>query len=156
MKNGSFLLIFWQYKINIQCLRKWDVRDWWSNWTMAGRTGSQRQIMLFTCCTIMHWDILDFPHKYAYSPMGVFGAHYDMNTFSLAERSLYPRFLCLQKWRQKNSVSLCQITELWPKPAGVTADSQHEQTYVWLMSSPVKETLFFPSRGKRDCVCCVK
>lgn len=33
--------------------------------------------------------------------MGVFGTHYDMNTFSLAECSFYPWFLCLQKERQE-------------------------------------------------------
>lgn len=47
--------------------------------------------------------------------MGVFGAHYDMNTFSLAECSFYPRFLCLQQKqdkRKKEKRSQCQIKEL--------------------------------------------
>ena len=38
-----------------------------------------------------------------HSPMVVFSTHYDMNTFSLAEGSLDPRFLCLG--RQENRVS---------------------------------------------------
>lgn len=46
--------------------------------------------------------------------MGVFGAHYDMNTFSLAECSFYPRFLCLQQKqdKRKDKRSQCQIKEL--------------------------------------------
>lgn len=60
--------------------------------------------------------------------MGVFGAHYDMNTFSLAERSLYPRFLCLQERTKKNtSLSFCKIMELRPWCTELTAASQQKQ-----------------------------
>lgn len=55
--------------------------------------------------------------------MGVFGTHYDMNTFPLAEGSFYPRFLCLRKNNNnKEESSLVLVMELCQKNLGRQAE----------------------------------
>lgn len=55
--------------------------------------------------------------------MGVFGTHYDMNTFPLAEGSFYPRFLCLRKkQQQQRRVLISLVMELCQKNLGRQAE----------------------------------
>lgn len=51
-------------------------------------------------------------------PMGVFGAGYDMNTFSLVKCSFYPWFLCLKKKKGNALSSVCLLYSAYSTTAG--------------------------------------